>query len=171
MDSSRGEDTRPAYVPERTHNPFVGSPAGGRVLSALQLPWFMFLPPRGFGVLTTTGRRTGKTRHRCVRAIRWGSEVYVVAIGGQRSAWVKNIQANAEVRLRIRGGSFRAEAREVRDPAERGRAMDAYCETVNRFDHAEYLMHCSGRPTPAKIQGLHHRWFTTGTPIVLELRG
>jgi deazaflavin-dependent oxidoreductase (nitroreductase family) len=163
------EDASPGRVAERTNNPLVGSASGGRVLSALQVPWFWLLPPRGFGVLTTTGRRTGKTRRKCVRAIRRGSEVYIVAIGGQRSAWIKNIQATPSVRLRIRGGWFTARARELQDPSERQRAMEAYCKTVNRFDHAEFLMHCPGRPTPAKIQRLHERWFATGTPIVLEL--
>jgi hypothetical protein len=58
------------YVPERARNPLVSSPIGGRLLSAVQLPWFMIFPPLGFGVLTTTGRKTGKTRRKCIRAIR-----------------------------------------------------------------------------------------------------
>ena len=63
------------YVAERKRNPFLHSSTGGRVLSALMLPHFMLLPPKGFGVLTTTGRRTGKTRRKCVRAIRRGDRV------------------------------------------------------------------------------------------------
>jgi deazaflavin-dependent oxidoreductase (nitroreductase family) len=164
------EDAHPEHVAERTNNPLVGSASGGRVLSALQVPWFWLLPPVGFGVLTTTGRRTGKTRRKCVRAIRRDNLVYIVAIGGQKSAWIKNIQRTPSVRLRIRSGWFTAHARELQDSSERQLAMEAYCETVNRFDHAEFSMHCPGRATPTKIQRLHERWFATGTPIVLELR-
>jgi hypothetical protein len=66
----RGAYTHGRYEAERRFNPFVRSLSEGRVLSALQLPFFMLLPPGGFGDLTTTGRRTGKTRRKCIRAIR-----------------------------------------------------------------------------------------------------
>lgn len=158
------------YVPERKHNPFVRSPAGGRILSASQLPWFTIRPPFGFGVLTTTGRKTGKTRRKCVRAIRSGDRAYLVSIGGARAAWLKNIRADPNVRLRIRGGTFAGVARELQDPDEIEQAMTAYCETVNRFDYAECRMHRSGRPTRSKIKELHRKWFTNGTPLVIELR-
>ena len=67
---------------ERKLNPFINTPAGGRALSAMQLPFFLVRPPSGYGVLMTTGRKTGKLRRRCVRAIRRGDVVYVVAIKG-----------------------------------------------------------------------------------------
>jgi deazaflavin-dependent oxidoreductase (nitroreductase family) len=157
------------YVSERKHNPFVNSAAGGRALSALQLPFFLLRPPSGFGVLTTTGRRTGKTRRRCIRTIRGNGMAYVVAIKGARTAWAKNIRANPGVRLRIRGGTFAGVARELRGTAETQQAMEAYCETVNPFDYLEFTMWRKGRPTPAKIKELHHSWFDEGTPLVVEL--
>jgi deazaflavin-dependent oxidoreductase (nitroreductase family) len=157
------------YEPERRFNPFVRSPRGGRVLSALQLPFFTLLPPGGFGVLTTTGRRTGKARRKCVRAIRRQDHAYLVSIGGERAAWVMNVRANPSVRLRIRGGTFSGVARELHDPAELERAMEAYCGTVNRFDYAECSMHRRGRPTRPKIQELHRAWFGGGLPLVVEL--
>lgn len=157
------------YVAERRHNPFVRSLTGARVLSALQLPLFSVLPPAGFGVITTTGRRTGKKRRKCIRTIRAGNRVYVVSIGGKRAAWVKNIRADASVRLRIRGGTFPGIARELKDAAERGQAMAAYCGTVNRFDYAECAMHRRGRPRRSKIEGLHREWFDGGVPLVVEL--
>jgi hypothetical protein len=55
---------------EWRHNPFTRWPQrGGKALSTLQLPFFLLHPPAGFGVLTTTGRRTGKPRRKCVRVI------------------------------------------------------------------------------------------------------
>jgi deazaflavin-dependent oxidoreductase (nitroreductase family) len=157
------------YVPERQRNPLVRSPAGARVLSALQLPWFTVLPPRGFGVITTTGRRTGKTRRKCVRAIRRGDRAYLVAIGGARNAWLKNVRANPGVRVRIRDGTFRGAARELRDGEETQEASAAFCGTVNPFDYLECTMHRTGRPTRLKIEELHRTWFEGGIPLVVEL--
>ena len=157
------------YGSERRRNLLVQSARGGRILSASQLPWFMALPPKGFGVLTTTGRRTGKTRRKCVRAIRRGERAYLVSIGGAGAAWLKNIRANPNVHLRIRGGSFVGVARELRHGAEAQDAMAAYCGTVNPFDYAECMMHRNGRPTRTKIEELHRRWFDSGIPLAVEL--
>ena len=157
------------YVAERRHNPFVRSLAGGRVLSALELPFFMLLPPAGFGVVTTTGRRTGKARRKCIRTIRRGDKVYIVSIGGAQAAWLKNIRANPNVRLRIRTGKFSGVARELSDTTETQEAMAAYCGTVNVGDFAECAVHRRGRPTRAKIKELHRAWFEGGIPLVVEL--
>lgn len=157
------------YVPERQHNPLVRSLAGGRVLSALMLPWFALLPPSGFGVITTRGRKTGKTRRKCIRAIRRGNEAYIVSIPGAYAAWLKNIRANPNVRLRIRGGTFTGIARELRETAEAQAAMDAYCGTVNPADYLECTMHRRGRPTRSKIKELHRNWFHEGIPLVVDL--
>lgn len=154
------------YIAERTGNPFLRSARGGRLLSALQEPWFTLLPPRGFGVLTTTGRRTGKDRRKCVRAIRRGNRAYIVSI--RRSAWLRNVQADPRVRLRIRGGTFAGVVRELSE-AETGEALAAYGGTVNPFDYAECAMWRRGRPTRAKITALHRDWFAQGTPLVVEL--
>jgi deazaflavin-dependent oxidoreductase (nitroreductase family) len=157
------------YVGERKHNPFINSAAGGRTLSALQLPFFTLRPPIGFGVLTTRGRRSGKTRRRCVRAICEDGKAYIVAIKGARTSWVKNIRANPDVRLRVRGGTCAGLARELRGMVETQTAMEAYCEKVNPFDYLECLMWRKGRPTRTKIKELHRAWFDHGTPLLVEL--
>jgi deazaflavin-dependent oxidoreductase (nitroreductase family) len=158
------------YIPERARNPLVNSPRRAKVLSALQLPFFTIIPPSGFGVLTTRGRSTGKTRRRCVRAIRAGDKAYLVAIGGRRSGWLKNALANPEVRLRIRGGAFTGVIREPRDEAETAEAEATYCQTVNPFDYGECLMHRRGAPSRRKIAALHREWLDGGTTLVFELR-
>jgi deazaflavin-dependent oxidoreductase (nitroreductase family) len=157
------------YVPERKRNVLVRSAKGGRILSAMHLPFFMALPPSGFGVVTTTGRKTGKARRKCIRTIRRDDKVYVVAIGGARNAWLKNALADPNVRLRIRGGRFAGVARELRDPYERDQAMAAFCETVSPFDYLECAVHRRGRPTRSKVKELHRRWFEGGIPLVVEL--
>ena len=157
------------YVAERRGNRLVQTPSGGRILSAAMLPWFTLLPPKGCGVLTTTGRKTGKPRPRCVRAIRRDERVFVVAIGGEHNRWLKNIRANPSVRLRIPGGTFNGVARELIDADERAEAMAAYCGDVNPFDYFENRAHRKGRPTRSKIVELHRTWFDGGVPLVIEL--
>jgi deazaflavin-dependent oxidoreductase (nitroreductase family) len=156
---------------EDKRNPFTSSAAGGRTLSALQLPFFLLRPPSGYGVLTTTGRRTGKKRRRCVRAIRAGEHVYLIAIKGQRTGWAKNALANPEVTVRIAGGTFHGRARELRGVDDVRRAREAYCETVHPFDYLTWMNWRKGRPTPARIKQLFHTWFEDGRPLVVELTG
>jgi len=153
---------------DRRHNPFVNSPTGGRLLSAMQLPFFLLRPPSAYGVLTTTGRKTGKRRRRCIRAVRSGDSVYIVAIKGPRTGWVRNVQSNPQVRLWIRGGTFTCTVREV-DPVERAEAIEVYCRMASRFEYFEYAMWRRDRATPAKIEDLHRAWFERGTALVAEI--
>lgn len=162
------EDAR-LYAPERRY-PFVSFTTAGRIFSALVFPAFAVLPPSGYGVLTTTGRRTGKTRRKCIRAIRIGNKAYIVSIPGPRAAWLKNIRANPNVRLRIRGGTFDGVVHDLRGAAETQAAADAYCETVKLGDYLAFGLHRRGRPTRAKIKELTRAWFNLGIPLVVDLR-
>jgi deazaflavin-dependent oxidoreductase (nitroreductase family) len=163
---------------ERKRNPFTKSAGGGRALSAMMLPFFTILPPRGFGVLTTTGRRTGKTRRKCVRVVRRGDRAYLVMLGPALvgkdapkavAGWLWNIRADPRVRLRIRGGTFAGSARELEKGPEKERARQAYCETVHTFDYIECDFHTSGWPSRAKVKRLHRHWFDTGIPLAIDL--
>lgn len=163
------KEQREKYLEGHRKNPLTTSATGGRILSASQLPWFTLRPPRGFGVLTTTGRRTGKKRRKCVRAIRDGDSVYLVSLGGSTAAWFLNLKTDPRVRLRIRDGRFEGVAREITDPGEHEKAKKVYAGTVNPFDAMEYRMHRPNRPTRDRIQEMHEKWFTDGTPVVIEL--
>jgi deazaflavin-dependent oxidoreductase (nitroreductase family) len=168
----------PGQTLTRKGNPFLRSATGGRTLSALMLPGFTLHPPRGYGVLTTIGRRTGKTRRRCIHVVRQGDRAYIVMIRPTpaaialpwTAAWMWNIRANPSVRLRLRGGTFAGRARELTDERELQTARAIYCDAVNLFDYVECTFHRGARPTRAKIQALHHSWFDTGIPLVVELR-
>lgn len=150
-------------------NPFTATPNGGRALSALQAPWFTLLPPKGFGVLTTVGRKTGKHRRTCVRVARDGPTAYLAAIRGPAAGWLRNLRAQPQVRLRIRGGTFTGTARELH-PDEVEVAREAYCATLNPLDRIEYVLHMPGLPTRERIRKLHQHWFTTGVPVAIDLK-
>jgi deazaflavin-dependent oxidoreductase (nitroreductase family) len=162
------------------HKRLIRSARGGRILSALMLPLFLVRPPSGFGVLTTTGRKTGKARRKCIRMSRRGNKVYIVQLRPPElamirpsavAAWVWNIRSNPNVTLRMRGGTFAGVARELEDPVELADAREALCETVNPFDFGECNVHLRGLPTRAKIKELHRYWFNTGIPLVVDLAG
>lgn len=161
--------TAPVYVAERKHNILVNSPLGGRLLSALMLPWFMARPPEAFGVLTTTGRKTGKTRRKCVRVIRTDDTAYLVSI--RATGWLQNVRANPNVRLRLRSGGFEGVAREPTDAGEKERAIAAYCGAITLFDYTECLAWRRGRPTRSKIEELHRTWCDVGTVLTVDLAG
>jgi deazaflavin-dependent oxidoreductase (nitroreductase family) len=177
--SGRAPRYEPSLYPrERRYNPFIReremtvlglSIHGGQLLSALELPWFSLVPPRGYGVLTTTGRKTGQPRRKCVRAIRSANSVYIVSIAGAKAAWLRNIQANPTVTLRIRGGTFTGRARALSDPLEVERAKRVYCEPVHAVDYMACMNWRKGPPTPSKIRDLTRGWLEEGVPLVVEL--
>ena len=147
-------------------------------MSALTLLPTLLVPPPGYGVITTTGRRTGKARRKCIRVVRRGDRAYLVQLRPPElamarptavSAWVWNIRANPNVKLRMRGGTFPGVARELTAAGELAEAREALCETVTLVDYAECRLHLRGLPRRSKIQDLHRYWFDTGIPLVIEL--
>ena len=167
--AATGQRGTPEFAPDHNRSKFTTTQQGGKRLSELQLPWFTVFPPRGFGVLTTTGRRTRQPRRTCIRAVRDGDTVFVVAIAGERTGWLRNLRNDPQVKLRIRSGTFDGTARDVRDD-ERRRAEEAYCRFSGPFELLESLAHLRGRPKLNKIRRMHQHWFHTGTPIAIDLR-
>ena len=140
------------------------------MLSALQLPLFLLRPPAAYAVLTTTGRRTGKTRRRCVRAVRRGGRVYVVAIKGvPATGWARNALAAELVALQLPCGRFRGRARRVQDDAELAEARTAYAGTVGWFDYLTWMNWRTGWPSRTRVEDLLRTWVEDGTPLVIDL--
>ncbi|MEV6774506.1 nitroreductase family deazaflavin-dependent oxidoreductase [Nocardia sp. NPDC051030] len=171
-DSLRYSDGR--YVPERV--PSDTAPTLRQVrritrpLNMVQQTLFAIRLPRGVGVLTTTGRKSGQERRCLIKAMRDGDKVYTYSILGEHALWLKNIRANPAVRVRLRGGTFDGIARDLHDEEERRAAYSALCEAVHPFDYLENAFHRRGIPSRTKILELHRAWFAGGTPLVVELR-
>jgi deazaflavin-dependent oxidoreductase (nitroreductase family) len=175
-EAERVREAAAAHAPK--HKRLIRSAREGRVVSALTLLPILLLPPSAFGVITTTGRKTGRARRTSMRVVRRGDRAYLVqlrppALAMKRptavAAWVWNIRANPNVKLRIRGGTFAGVARELTDGEELAEAREALSETVTLVDYAECSLHLRGLPTRSKIQDLHRYWFDTGIPLVIEL--
>jgi deazaflavin-dependent oxidoreductase (nitroreductase family) len=178
-DEARAEVIRRAAIEHAPkHARLIRSQKHGQLLSASMAWLFLLRPPGGYGLLTTTGARSGKRRRKCVRMVREADKVYLVqlrppAIALQRPLavcdWVWNIRADPRVTVRIRGGTFAGAAREITDPAERERARAAFLDRVYPFDWGECDVHLRGLPSRAKIEDLHRYWFDTGIPLAVDL--
>ena len=60
--------------------------------------------PPGYALLETAGRKTGKSRRTPVGDGRVGGEFWIVAEHGVKAGYVRNIQTNPRVRLKLREG-------------------------------------------------------------------
>ena len=178
--ATRAEAIREAAIREEPrHRRLLRSSRDGRLLSAVMLPFLEIWAPAGYGVLTTTGRKSGMQRRKCIRAIRRGNKVFIVqlrppALAVERptvvSGWVWNIRANPNVTLRLGRRTYAGVAREIEDPRELEQASESICETVHLTDYDECALHMRGFPTREKIKAMHRYWFDTGIPLVVELR-
>lgn len=152
----------------KRRNPFTGSSLGGRILSGSQLPWFLLWPPRDYGVLETTGRKSGRRRRCCLRIIHRENRACLVAIGGSGVGWLANLTDEPTVSIRVRGG-WRSATATIGLDAVDDDLLSAYSESVGLFSYGEYLMWRSGRPTREGIKRLHKTWIETGVPVALTL--
>ena len=72
--------------------------------------------------LTTTGRVTGRPHEIEIWFGLEGATLYLLAGGGDRSDWVKNLRRQPAVSVRIRDMQFNGRARVVTDGAEDAKA-------------------------------------------------
>jgi len=81
--------------------------------------------PRAFALLETTGRRTGLLRHTPVGNGLAGDTFWLVAVHGTRADYVRNLQAEPRVRIKV-GGIWRSGTAAVLpddDPGLRSRTL------------------------------------------------
>jgi deazaflavin-dependent oxidoreductase (nitroreductase family) len=86
------------------------------------------LPPEidddDFCYLTTRGRVTGRPHEIEIWFARHDATLYLLAGGGARSDWVRNLRADPNARVRIGDGTYDARGRLIDDPAEEQLARD-----------------------------------------------
>ena len=83
------------------------------------------LAPRAFALLETTGRRTGRPRQTPVGNGLAGDTFWLVAAHGTQADYVRNLQAEPRVRVKV-GGAWRDGTAAVlpgADPAARSRML------------------------------------------------
>jgi deazaflavin-dependent oxidoreductase (nitroreductase family) len=62
------------------------------------------LPLPGYALLETKGRKSGKPRRTPVGDVRVGSQFWLVAEHGMKAGYVRNIESDPHVRLKLRDG-------------------------------------------------------------------
>ncbi len=150
-------------------NPFAGSRSYARLSNIFMRPLFSLLPvPRGFALLTVTGRRSGRPRQRPVRAVRRDDTLYAVAMLGERSDWLRNVREEPRVGIKVGRQRYRGLAREIGDSAEQESALDIYVREVFPADYSDYAAYHWGWPTRRKIQEAHRRWAAEGVMVAID---
>jgi deazaflavin-dependent oxidoreductase (nitroreductase family) len=107
-------------------NPIVGRVAG-------YVPWW--------SLLETIGRKSGLPRRNPVGNGLRGNTFWIVAEHGRRAGYVRNIQANPRVRIRV-GGRWRtgtAHLLPMDDPRERQRSLSRFNSALVRTMGTELL--------------------------------
>jgi deazaflavin-dependent oxidoreductase (nitroreductase family) len=108
------------FLSVRVFNPLVKTAAR----LGIPLPWVV--------ILETTGRRTGRPRRTPVGKALVGETLWIVAEHGRRAGYVRNIEANPRVRVRLgrrwRTGSARTLPED--DPRERQRRIPNKANSV-----------------------------------------
>lgn len=95
----------------------------------VKVAWRLGLGPPGDALLETSGRRTGRPRLTPICDGQDGDTFWVVTQRGRRSDYVRNIEANPRVRVKVRRGSRTkwlagtAHIVDADDPRERQRIM------------------------------------------------
>lgn len=126
------------WRPGRTRLDVTGSAARRPVLHPLQksvvnplvrLAWRLGLGPPGDALLETTGRRTGQARRTPVCDGLEGETFWLVAQRGRHADYVRNVEVNPRVRIKVRHGlwtqwrSGTAHILDHDDPRERQRVL------------------------------------------------
>ena len=101
----------------------LASPKVMRAYWRMTMPFFRLAAGRvpGFALVETIGRRTGRRHQVPVGAKKDGDVIWVVA--GRRVDYVRNIEANPSVRVRMNGRWHEGSARLVPDDDARRRAI------------------------------------------------
>lgn len=102
--------------------------------------------------LSTTGRVTGRPHRIEIWFALEGATVYLLAGGGTRADWVRNLVAAPAVSLELAGRRHEAGARVVEDEVEAGRARELL--------YAKYR---------ARYGGSLERWRDEALPVAVDL--
>jgi len=84
-------------------------------------------------LLTTTGRRSGMKRITPLQYELIGADYYLGAARGVKADWVRNIQANSQVEIRVGEEYFQGNAEVITDPSKFADFMEVRLERHPRM--------------------------------------
>jgi deazaflavin-dependent oxidoreductase (nitroreductase family) len=116
------------------------TPPTKRTRQSPWLAWFFRLPValyrigladqlrRSTLLLTTRGRKTGRQRTTPLNYVIEGDVTYVLSGMGSRSDWLRNLQSDPRVQVRVGRRRFEARAEMIADPVEHRRILGLWAE-------------------------------------------
>lgn len=113
------------------------------------------LKDEAYCYLTTTGRVSGKPHEIEIWFGVTGGRLYLMAGGGERSDWVKNLKKNPAVTIRIRGQVYQATADIVTDATEQASVRPVLADKYNERE----------------ADGSLSEWATTALVVGFDLTG
>jgi deazaflavin-dependent oxidoreductase (nitroreductase family) len=129
------------------------TPAGRSAVVMVFMDDLHTLATEPFCYLTTTGRSSGRPHTIEIWFALHGATVYLLSGGGQDSDWVKNLQREPTVQLRIGTRRFTGRARVIDNPAEED-------ELARRLVTEKYQPGYAG-----DLRG----WRETSLPVAIDL--
>ena len=141
----------------------------------------MHLPPRlayaiGLGplmgrfvlLLTTTGRKSGRRRVTPLQYEEIDGSFYLGAALGQRSDWVRNIQADPQVEIRVKRRHFSGRAEIIQDTGQIADYLELRLQRHPKMVGA--IMRSDGIPCPPQRSDLEE-YATRLTLVVVKPEG
>jgi deazaflavin-dependent oxidoreductase (nitroreductase family) len=107
-------------------------------------------------LLTTTGRRSGKKRVTPLQYEMIGADYYLGAARGVKADWVRNIQTNPQVEVRVGAKHFQGIAEIITDPSKFADFMEVRLER-HPFMIGLIMQKAHGlprRPSREQLEGL-----------------
>jgi len=89
-------------------------------------------------LLTTTGRRSGRPRVVPLDYQQEGGALYLIAEGGSRSPWYRNLAANPEVEVRVGSRRMKGVATPLTDPQEKAHVLRLFLQRSERLAQRYY---------------------------------
>jgi deazaflavin-dependent oxidoreductase (nitroreductase family) len=107
-------------------------------------------------LLTTTGRRSGLKRVTPLQYEKIGADYYLGAARGVKADWVRNIQSNPQVEIRVGAKYFQGTAEVITDPSKFADLMEVRLERHPRM--VGFIMEKAHglprRPSREQLEGL-----------------
>jgi deazaflavin-dependent oxidoreductase (nitroreductase family) len=107
-------------------------------------------------LLTTTGRRSGKKRVTPLQYEMIGADYFLGAARGVNADWVRNIQSNPQVEIRVGARYFQGTAEVITDPSKFADLMEVRLERHPRM--VGFIMEKAHglprRPSREQLEGL-----------------
>ncbi|MBW7885766.1 MAG: nitroreductase family deazaflavin-dependent oxidoreductase [Caldilineaceae bacterium] len=97
-------------------------------------------------LLTTTGRRTGRTRVTPLQYEEIDGTLYVAAARGPKADWFRNLMADPNVEVQIKARRFRGKAVPIRDPQQIADFLETRLQRHPKMVGA--ILRAEGLPVP-----------------------